>query len=101
MSGFGARGFNRLLKKWDSCFDKHVLSKVEGLSTNGKSLTFSSVPSFALSPSKGGRRGFQQPVGFNASYAQFRSEASFYSLLIFTWLATNNTHCLARIYTGE
>src|SRR5438046_1873161 len=42
-------GFNRLLKKAFSCFDR--------LSTNGKSPTTSSLPPFALSLSKG-ERGF-------------------------------------------
>jgi hypothetical protein len=36
-----------------SCFDKPVLSAVEGLSTNGKSSVFSILPPFALSLSKG------------------------------------------------
>ena len=41
-------GFNRLLKKAFSCFDR--------LSTNGKSPTTSSLPPFALSLSKGSGR---------------------------------------------
>src|SRR2546425_4230748 len=51
---------NRLLKKGVSCFDR--------LSTNGKSPTTSSLPSFALSLSKGERRVFQHPAkGFARS----------------------------------
>jgi len=67
----------RVLKKSFSCFDWLVLSKpaasfdklrtngwfVEGLSTNGKSSMFSALLPFALSPSKGERRVFQQPAG--------------------------------------
>jgi hypothetical protein len=36
-----------------SCFDKPVLSEVEGLSTNGKFQTITALNPFALSLSKG------------------------------------------------
>jgi len=45
---------NRLLKNWSSCF--------ESLSTNGAITASSTVYPFALSPSKGERRLFQQPA---------------------------------------
>ena len=45
---------NRVLKKSFSCFDR--------LSTNGKSPTIAMPAPFALSLSKGERRGFQYPL---------------------------------------
>ena len=44
--------FNRLLKNSKSCFDRPVLSKVEGLSMNGKCSTIPVSLPFALRLSK-------------------------------------------------
>ena len=51
---------NRLLKKAGTCFDKPVLSGVEGLSMNGKFAIISRPSPFALSLSKGSETVFQQ-----------------------------------------
>jgi len=54
---------SRKLKKSETCFDKPVLSRVEGLSMNGIIAIVSSPP-FVLSPSKDSERLFLQPANF-------------------------------------
>jgi len=54
----------RLSNNSDSCFDKPVLSRVEGLSPNGIFPSRSSIPPFTPRPSKGGRS-FLRSSGFS------------------------------------
>jgi hypothetical protein len=52
VQGLGSN-FGRLLKKDITCFDKDVLSVVEGLSMNGNFLVISNLSPFVLSPVEG------------------------------------------------
>ena len=56
---------SKLLKERDSCLDK--------LSTNGNLQHFSSVPSFALSLSKGGRRVFSSLLSADYQMAALKN----------------------------
>jgi len=49
---------NRLVKKDSECLDKHVLSKIEGLSMNGEFATFLAGYPLRLRRSKGERNFF-------------------------------------------